>query len=64
MTSGAVLCDGSALAVDDDRIVKQSLTIGTSAVSVNSVIVCTVENVGGTADVSASMEMTYHITGT
>ncbi len=64
LTSGAVLCDGSALAVDDDRIVKQSLTIGTSAVSVNSVIVCTVENVGGTDDVSASMEMTYHITGT
>lgn len=63
LSSGAVLCDGSALAVDDDRIVKQSMTIGTSAVPVNSVIVCTVENVGGTDDVSATLEMTYHITG-
>ena len=64
LSSGAVLCDGSALAVDDDRIVKQSLTIGTSVVGVNNVIVCTVENVGGTDDVSATLELTYHITGT
>jgi hypothetical protein len=62
-SSGAVVCDGSALAVDDDRIVKQAMTIGTSAVAVNSVLVCTVENVGGTDDVSATVEMTYHITG-
>ena len=63
-SSGAVLCDGSALSVDDDRIVKQALTIGTSAVAVNSAIVCTIENVGGTDDVSATLEMSYHITGT
>ncbi len=62
-SSGAVLCDGSALSVDDDRIVKQTMTIGTSAVAVNSAIICTIENVGGTDDVSATLEMTYHITG-
>ena len=63
-SSGVVLCDGSSLAVDDDRITKQAMTIGTSAVAVNSIIVCTIENIGRTDDVSASLEMTYHVTGT
>ena len=63
LSSGAVLCDGSALAVGHNRISKQSLSIGTSSVGVNNVIVCTVENSGGTDDVSATLEMTYHITG-
>lgn len=65
LSSGAVLAsNGSPLTVGDDRITTTTLTIATSAVSVNSVILCMVENVGGTDDVTATMEVAYHITGT
>ena len=65
LSSGAVLAsNGSPLTVGDDRITTTTLTIATSAVYVNSVVVCMVENVGGTDDVTATMEIAYHITGT
>ena len=64
LSSGAVLAsNGSALTVGDDRITTTTLTISTSVVAVNSVILCMVENIGGTDDVTATMEIAYHITG-
>ena len=64
LSGGALLAsNGTPLTTGDDRITTTTLTIATSAVAVNSVILCMIENIGGTDDVTATMEIAYHITG-
>ena len=65
LSGGALLAsNGTPLTTGDDRITTTTLTISTSAVAVNSVILCMVENISTTDDVTATMEVAYHITGT
>lgn len=64
LSSGVVkAANGSALTVGADRITSTTLTVSSSAVSTGRAVLCFFENVGGTDDVTATVDIVYHYTG-
>lgn len=68
MSSGSVIaCSGSAadnltpITVGDDRISIGSLTILSSTISSGKVVIGTMENVGGTDDITGQLNLQYHL---
>ena len=64
LTTRATLASLTLTNVNDDRIRTGTLTIASSDVSSNSVVLAFVKNTAATHDVTATMEIRYHITGT
>lgn len=63
LSSGVVKAANSALTVGADRVTSTTLTVSSSAVSTGRAVLCFFENVGGTDDVTATVEVIYHYTG-
>jgi hypothetical protein len=62
LSNGTLLAhNGSALALDDDRVSTTTMTIDSADVSSGKVILAFVENIGSTDDVTVQMEVKYHL---